>query len=533
MINRIVIQNFKGIKYANISFSQKNVMVGNNGVGKSTILEAISLALGQANYGFELTPYLFHKSTWDTLHKTALPSIIIEVYLDPIEGYEEYSGKNNTLRKESLGIKFEAKFDDSYLELIEDEDLTQIPCEYYTINRSWFSEDAVKPFLQPFSLQVINSASALQNVKTTQFITRHLQSNLSDEKNRNLKTTLRGLRKNFNSNEKVSGVNKELTEIAKDFHEKLEISLDLTTYSAWNAISCPFVDDIPVHLCGQGEQCILKTLVSLSKKDKKEGKISIYLVEEPESHLSHTYMYEFIRLLESQIDGQIFLTTHNSFIANRMNLKNLIILNNQEGMIKSMSLAEESNEELYNYFYTTTDYPTLRLALCNCAILVEGPTDEMIVQYHLSKMGKSVFQEGVELLAVGGVRFKNFISLARALNKKVAIITDNDGKTQDEVTKLYLPEDTDSSHSLIQVFTCTDIANSTLEIAFINKNEEKFTDLAKIIRKKRETGDSVEKLQEFMLNNKTTWAYRHLESKDHSFAIPDYIVDALNWIYHE
>lgn len=63
MINRIVIQNFKGIKYANISFSQKNVMVGNNGVGKSTILEAISLALGQANYGFELTPYLFHKST--------------------------------------------------------------------------------------------------------------------------------------------------------------------------------------------------------------------------------------------------------------------------------------------------------------------------------------------------------------------------------------------------------------------------------------------------------------------------------------
>lgn len=320
MINRIVIQNFKGIKYTDISFSQKNVMVGNNGVGKSTILETIALALGQTNYGFELTPYLFHKSTWDALHKTALPSIIIEVYLDPIEGYEEYSGKNNTLRKESLGIKFEAKFDDSYLELIEDEDLTQIPCEYYTINRSWFSEDVVKLFLQPFSLQVINSASSLQNVKMTQFITRHLQSNLSDEKNRNLKTTLRGLRKNFNSNEKVSSVNKELTEIAKDFHEKLEISLDLTTYSAWNAISCPFVDDIPVHLCGQGEQY---------------------------------------------------------------------------------------------------------------------------------------------------------------------------------------------------------------------KNKEKFTDLAKIIRKKQEPADSVEKLQEFMLNNKTTWAYRLLESKDQSFAIPDYIVDALKWIYHE
>lgn len=333
MINRVIIKNFKGIKYADISFSQKNVIVGNNGVGKSTILEAISLALGQNNNCFELTPYLFHRSTWNNLNKSFLPSIIIEVYLDNIPGFEEFTGKNNTLRTECLGIKFEAKFDESYIELIEAEELTQIPCEYYAISRSWFSEDVVKPFLQPFSVQVINSVSSLHNVKMTQFITRHLQSNLSDEQNRHLKTTLRGLRDHFNANKKVCDVNKELTEIAKDFHEKLEISLDLTTYSAWNAISCPFVDEIPVHLCGQGEQCILKTLVSLSKRNKKEGRFNIFLIEEPESHLSHTYMYDFIRLLESQIDGQIFLTTHNSFIANRMNLSNLVIINNQNGVI--------------------------------------------------------------------------------------------------------------------------------------------------------------------------------------------------------
>lgn len=531
MIKRVIIENFKGIKHADIHFSQKNVIVGNNGVGKSTILEALSLALGQGYYGFELTPYLFHKSTWDKLNKTSLPSIIIEVYLDNITGYEEFSGKNNTLREESLGIKFEAKFDESYMELIETEDLTQIPCEYYTINRSWFSEDAVKPLLQPFSVQVINSSSSLHNVKMTQFITRHLQSNLSDEQNRHLKTTLRGLRNHFNANEKVCDVNKELTNIAKDFHDKLEISLDLTTYTAWNAISCPFVDEIPVHLCGQGEQCILKTLVSISKRNKKEGRFNIYLIEEPESHLSHTYMYDFIRLLENQFDGQIFLTTHNSFIANRMNLNNLIILNNQKGTISSLSLAERKDVELYNYFYTTTDYPTLRLALCKSAILVEGPTDEMIVQYHLEKTKKSVFQDGVELLAVGGVRFKNFISLAAALKKKVAIITDNDGRSKEEIKNLYIDEELGRSYDMISVFTCDDIASTTIEIAFINKNKDKFADLANIIRKKEEIGDTVDKLQNFMLKNKTTWAYRLLESKDWSFETPDYIVEAIKWIY--
>lgn len=529
MINRVIIQNFKGIRYANIEFSKKNVIVGNNGVGKSTILEAISIALSCNAQNFELTPYLFHKSSWKSLDKTNLPILCIEVYFDEISGYEDYTGKNNSMREECLGIKFEAKFDEEYLDLIEYEDLTQIPCEYYCITRKWFSEDILKPYKLPFSVQVINSSSSLHNVKMTQFITRHLQSNLSDENNRHLKTTLRGLRDNFNDNDKVKSINTELTKIAKGFHNSLEISLDLTTYSAWNAISCPFVDEIPVHLCGQGSQCILKTLVSLSKDNKKDCCFNIYLIEEPESHLSHTYMYDFLSLLESQIDGQVFLTTHNSFIANRMNLKNLIILNNTNGNISSLRLDSKIDDEMYNYFYTTTDYPTLRLALCKAAILVEGPTDEMIVQYNLKKDKRHIFQDGVELLAVGGVRFKNFIALAAALGKKVAVVTDNDGKDQSTVEELYV--DTSLKDQSIKVFTCNNPTLKTLEIVFLNENQDSFKELAQIIRKRKIKDDSVDKLKEFMLDNKTTWAFRLLESNNLSFKTPQYIVDAIEWIY--
>lgn len=35
IINRVIIEIFKDIKHAIISFSQKNVIVGNNGVGKT------------------------------------------------------------------------------------------------------------------------------------------------------------------------------------------------------------------------------------------------------------------------------------------------------------------------------------------------------------------------------------------------------------------------------------------------------------------------------------------------------------------
>lgn len=531
MIERIIIKNLKGIKYANISFTEKNVIVGDNGVGKSTILEALSLALGAWSQTFELTPYLFHKSTWDNLDKRNLPTILVEVYFTSIEGYELYTGTNNSLHQECLGIKFEAKFDEDGIEHIEDEDLTQIPCEYYSVSRKWFSEDIVKPYHVPFTLQFINSSSALHNVKMTQFITRHLQANLSNEKNRHLKTTLRGLRTNFNDNDKIKQINQELTEVAKGFHSSLEISLDLTTYAAWNAISCPFVDDIPVTISGQGNQCILKTLVSLNRKETARDKYNIYLIEEPESHLSHTYMYHFLNLLERKIDGQIFVTTHNSYIANRLNLKNLILISKENEHIRAFSMDNSKYDELFQYFYKTTDYPTLRLALCKKAILVEGPTDEMIVQYHVRKLGKDLFADRIELLGVGGVRFKNFISLARTLGKNIAIITDNDGKSKNEVERLYCYDEDGIYMNNVKVFTPDNPQIHTLEIAFATSNEDKISRLSKIIRKNKVVDDNLESITQFMLCNKTMWGFRLLENDVNSFTTPEYIEKAIDWMY--
>ena len=42
MIERVIIENFKGIKKADIPFNDKiNIIVGNNGIGKSTLIEAM------------------------------------------------------------------------------------------------------------------------------------------------------------------------------------------------------------------------------------------------------------------------------------------------------------------------------------------------------------------------------------------------------------------------------------------------------------------------------------------------------------
>lgn len=45
-IARLKIENFRGIKKSELFFNSHTVLVGDNNVGKSTVLEAIDLTLG-------------------------------------------------------------------------------------------------------------------------------------------------------------------------------------------------------------------------------------------------------------------------------------------------------------------------------------------------------------------------------------------------------------------------------------------------------------------------------------------------------
>ena len=95
MIEKFVIKNYKCIKDANITFNEfKNIIVGNNGVGKSTLMEAVSLALGYGMNKFEITPHIFNIESILRYNKEhILPEILIEVYFtDDYLG--ELSGEN-------------------------------------------------------------------------------------------------------------------------------------------------------------------------------------------------------------------------------------------------------------------------------------------------------------------------------------------------------------------------------------------------------------------------------------------------------
>lgn len=531
MIERLIIHNFKGIKRADISFNTyKNIIVGNNGAGKSTIMEALSLAMGYGLNKLEVTPHLFHIECIKEFEKTKIPPIItIEVIISGVK--DEFSGTNNTLRTNLRGLQLKICFDEDYADLFEAEknECTQIPCEYYKVERNWFSDASVKQQLIPYHVMLVDSSSIYYNVSSNQYMANLLKKYIGEDNLVKVQSSLRHLREKFENEEAINKINETLN---KEI-ENLRVSIDVTSNIIFRNILCPFLDEIPIVQMGEGELCILKTLLSIDKSHLTD-KPKIVIIEEPETHLSHTKMYELIRKIEENLEEdktQLIVTTHNSFVANKLDLSNLILISNENGIIKTSKLSED-NREMFSFFTKISNYPTLRLILCMSAILVEGPTDEMVITYYYKKKyGHHPFDDGIELISVEGVKFKQFVELAKSFKKRVAIVTDNDGFP---LNVLPHHRGWDELPANIKIFSEVDTSINTLEPSFVRANADKLQELSNAVRKHQENPDTESGLVKFMKDNKTEWAYRLLTRIDSTdFKTPEYIVEAIDWIRND
>ena len=124
-----------------------NILVGDNEVGKSTILEAIELGCNCSYRGksliSELSTDLFNvlavKQYLESDKKSEyLPEILIELFLDDLP---EYRGENNTLGEDGDGISLKIKFDNELLQTYDEfaknpDGIKTIPTEFYKIE--WF-----------------------------------------------------------------------------------------------------------------------------------------------------------------------------------------------------------------------------------------------------------------------------------------------------------------------------------------------------------------------------------------------------------
>lgn len=534
IIRKVKILNFKSLRDFEIEFNNDiNIIVGNNESGKSTILEAINLALnGQLNGRQainEISPYIFNLETVNEYKadlnagNTPLPPfILIELYFtseDP--KLASFKGTDNSEKSNELGIvasiEFDDRYNDEYLSYIEDPtQVNNIPTEYFKFNWHSFSGASLTKRGIPITTTLIDASTIRLQYGTDYYIQKIINDTLDPTQRTNLSLIYRGLKESFSSEGAIQEINDVLSDTSANLNEKeLSVSIDVSQKHSWETHLTAYLDEIPFNFLGKGEQNILKILLALERQVEDSN---IILLEEPENHLSYSTMSKLIKRVHEKCEGkQLILTSHNTFILNKLGLEKVILIAN--GTQTSLNALSEGTQ---NYFRKLPGFDTLRLVIAKKPILVEGPSDELIVQkaYMMQNEGSLPIEDGWDVITVRGLSFKRFLDISVLLGKPVVVVTDNDGNYAENVTRKYQDY---LAYDFIKICADTNNDYPTLEPQIVNDNT--LENINTILGREF---DSKEEAIAFMTKsaNKTECALKLFET-DIEWVVPQYILNAI------
>ena len=533
-INKLLIKNYKLIRDIVIPLNPNvNIFVGENDAGKSTILEALSiLTSGKLNgFAFErqLKANLFNSETRKEYitavnagQTPAPPKIVFEAYFD---GDADFKGSNNTLSEDTVGINITVKIADSntpvYQKMLEAGDVKDIPVELYTVDYHYFSGAPVSFRYGPFKSVIIDTTRKEYTGIVDHFVSDSITENLSAEQLRDLAIAYSRSRREFHDDDTV----KALNEAVKSVIQGRSVSLGLREdeAEAWKKQMSIVVDEIPFEQLGFGTQNTLKIELALRNAEEQAN---IVLMEEPENNLSFTNMAKLVDHVSASTGKQVFISTHSSYIANKLNLENVILVNG--GNVTSYRTLPDDTKK---YFIKLPGYDTLRFALASKAILVEGPTDDLIIQRaYKDKYGKLPHEDGIDIIAVDALAFKHYCDIALVMGKRIAVVTDNDGDIEKNIRMKY---DGYLAKKELSFYYEENPDLNTIEPSVLAVNCEDGQPIEEFKRMiSSETRYSLKSrdydgILDFMSHNKTEWAFRVFEA-DKCIHYPVYIQKAVS-----
>lgn len=374
MLRKVVIRNYRVFKDFKLEFSRGgNIIVGNNDAGKSTLIEAVNLALTGRLHGYpigsELSPHLFNQDTTAQYvgdlrsgRKPEPPEIVIEVYLDNTPQYAALVGSNNLLDEDCPGVRLKIILDEDLSDvyqgyLADPKKVTLVPTEYYTCVWLGFSGNPIKNTRHlPDASLIDASAIRLQN-GTDYYMQQIIDRDLEVAERVELSRSYRSLRETFADIDAIGGINTKLAASEGSIsNRRLSLSIDVSPRAAWERTLVPHLDDLPFQFVGKGEQSSLKIMLALARKAEDS---QVILVEEPENHLSFSSLNMIMEKIARTCAGkQVLVTTHSSFVLNEFGLGNLILLTPDKGV-----RITDVPPDTVDYFKKLPGFDTLRLVL--------------------------------------------------------------------------------------------------------------------------------------------------------------------------
>lgn len=516
-IDKIKLSNYKQFRDLELKFNPKrNILIGENGAGKTSILEAISYVLGASirdieNKGLQtlfnveiIKEYLDGDKKYEDL-----PELIIEVFIADNNDQFKIAGLHNSENNIDLsGLKMTIHPNNDYADEIKDtlHNSEVFPFDYYIVEFTTFDGRLYTSYNRYLRYAAIDSTRISSSHATQKFIEDYYIKTRKKEERVRLQHLFRE-RSNLFSQESLMTEEGNGYQLKLNSHKGKALEESLTLQK----------NNIDIANFGRGDNMFLNIDFALSRTKEDT---SIILIEEPENHLSYLNMHRLIDKVDDTEEKQIFIATHSNMIATRLDLKNAIFIKNGRA-----TKLDDLDKETSHFFQKSPDNNALNFILANKVVLVEGNAEYILLDsFYKYLRKKEMYQEEVAMISVGGLSFKRYLEIAQKLDKKVAVITDNDGDYEKNIEEAYEKYISSS----VNVFAPKETELYTLEVSIYKCNEE-------FLDRHLHNSQMSKGTLAYMLKNKSEAAFRILNILEedelyNDFDIPNHIKEAYEWI---
>jgi len=570
-IDCVRIANFRGLNNIEVLLPRVAVLVGINNSGKTSIIKAIQLAIG------DYRRYLVDDDFYIDENGNRKKEILVDYRIIPIniegnrerefteEWAQDFGDKIQPDEYQYVAIRSVASFDSTKGEFkIERFFLKEWP-DFKDWQKQSIKPEKLKNWLNPLTFIPIESqrdinselkekksfiGRILSNLKYDENDTLELEQKISDINNNIVSKSevLDILRENLNQlNESFDGYgNTELTPLPKkliDLHKQFSIHFSESKGKSFS---------MEYHGMGTRSWASMLTMLAFVKileknhKDDVKPFFPIIAAEEPEAHLHPNAQRTLYNQL-AESSGQIIISTHSPYLAGISELSNLrmLIKRNDSTIVTSLNngLTEMDKKKLQRAVMLLRG----EILFAKVIVLFEGITEEQVIPAMFEKyFSDNGYKKGVVFVSVGGKEYSPFVKMAINLQIPCCIISDNDKNTyqeiQNQIEKIenkdneifslyFLQTGNDFEAELLNMNLKDEIKKVLLIVETNNTDNNKYREVKKKEIDKWTDNDILEKIRNLKSEYSSFLADEIIKSdKEAKDIIPQSIIDAFEKI---
>ena len=524
IISNVHVKNYRNLKDVKIDLNRLVVFIGDNNSGKSNLLRAITLPflndeIGNVskNLGWHDINTEIKKEYFDYIERNLdrlkrrevdveefnniLPFVKVDATFQP-DGADEYyihrwiNSVDTEIPQYTIGYRYCIENPNDLLEhvsnILADKDtidnikMNLLPIELFKYSMIVPSTGEQVAFNDLINFKYNSIAAERDDFsnKNNQLGSKALVNLLHNKLSDNQKVQVEQSYETFFSDLKeisnLEGVfnwqEYSTLENATEFFDKITLLPNMPSMSSLVKFASLFGAKYGIGAKGLGYRNLIYLLVMMNSLElNSDIALNILTIEEPEAHLcisNEKLLSSFINsIINSSEKTQLFISTHSSEFLNKLELKNVTVVSEGNGF----SLTSTMSVEQTDYLAKKPNLDFLKFLFSRRCILVEGPSEEMLIRSYLSLQTNLLNDIEVISLHKGFTKMLDiWLKVNKDTSNLLGIIRDFD----DQPTAQRKHEEF-NRYNNIYVTTTTEY---TLEPEFVN------------------TGENFEKLQAYFTN---------------------------------